>query len=167
MPERAYIALGSNRGGRGETLRKAIDMLRQTPGVTLRRVSGFIETPAVTHSDELGIQADESQPDYLNGVVEVDTSLPPHDLLDCLHDIENALGRQRHHEQRWGPRTCDLDILLYGQESIDEPDLTIPHPRLAERRFVLEPLVEIAPEARHPDTYETAAEMLAKLNEQD
>lgn len=164
MPDRAYIAMGSNLGARGETLRKAIDILRQVPGITLRRVSTFIETPAVTHDDELGIQAEDAQPDYLNGVVEIDTTLTPRELLATLHDIENQLGRDRDREQRWGPRTCDLDILLHGHEILDEDDLTIPHPRMAQRRFVLEPLVEIAPDARRPDTFQTTADMLAKLD---
>jgi 2-amino-4-hydroxy-6-hydroxymethyldihydropteridine diphosphokinase len=164
MPERAYIAMGSNAGSRGETLRKAIDILRQIPGITLRRTSTFIETPAVTRDEQLGIQAEEDQPDYLNGVIEIDTTLTPRELLETLQDIERRLGRDRSREKRWGPRTCDLDILLYDDQSLNEPDLTLPHPRMAQRRFVLEPLVEIAPEARHPETYETAAEMLRKLN---
>jgi 2-amino-4-hydroxy-6-hydroxymethyldihydropteridine diphosphokinase len=89
------------------------------------------------------------QPDFLNAVVAIETTLDPYELLSFLHEIEIARGRQR--ITRWGPRTLDLDILLFADVAQDGPDLTLPHPRLTERRFVLEPLLEIAPEAKLPD----------------
>ncbi|MCK5113239.1 MAG: 2-amino-4-hydroxy-6-hydroxymethyldihydropteridine diphosphokinase [Phycisphaerae bacterium] len=152
---KAYIAMGSNVGERAQTLRKALDMMRQSGVITLRRVSTFIETKPVGGPDY--------QDDYLNAVVEIETALPPHELLASLNAIEATLGRDRSKEQRWGPRTCDLDILLYSNEMIDTPDLTIPHPRMTERMFVLKPLAEIAPMLQHPESFKTVAEMLAEL----
>lgn len=153
----AYIAMGSNVGGRAETLRQAVDILRRCEGVTLKRISTFIETQAV------GGPVD--QDDYLNGACEIETTLEPIELLDVLQDIEAKLGRDRQREQRWGPRTCDLDLLLYGDEIIDCERLTVPHPRMWQRRFVLEPLCEIAPDARCPETYRTVREILETLGD--
>ena len=126
----AYVGLGANLGDRDATIRAAIAEL---PGVVT--VSTLRETDPVGVTD---------QPRFLNGVAALDTDLPPRELLDRLLAVERGLGRER--TERWGPRTIDLDLLLYGDEVIDEAGLTIPHPRLQERRFVLEPLAEIAPE---------------------
>jgi 2-amino-4-hydroxy-6-hydroxymethyldihydropteridine diphosphokinase len=151
----AYIALGSNMGNKGQTLRDALDMMRRTDGITLKRVSSFMDTQPV------GGPAD--QPAYLNGVAEIDTSLTPQELLAALQSIEASLGRDRSHELRWGPRTCDLDIIYYDDEVLDTPELTIPHPRMHERVFVLAPLESIAPQIRHPLNFMTPGEMLQKL----
>jgi 2-amino-4-hydroxy-6-hydroxymethyldihydropteridine diphosphokinase len=139
---RAYVGLGSNLGDREETLRKAIELLGREPGVALRAVSTFRET------DPVGVTA---QPRFLNAVVELETAVPPRELLDRLLAIERELGRERTRERRWGPRVIDLDLLLYGDEVIDEQGLRLPHPRLAERRFVLEPLAELDPDRSLPD----------------
>jgi len=152
---KVYIAMGSNVGERAQTLRKALDMMRQSGEITLRRVSTFIETEPVG--------GPEYQENYLNAVVEVETTLSPENLLSLLGGIEKTLGRDRKKEQRWGPRTCDLDILLYGDEIITTPNLTIPHPRMCERMFVLQPLAEIAPTLQHPESFKTASEMLIEL----
>lgn len=138
---RAYIGMGSNVGDRHENLKAAVRSLSAAlPDVVL------IARSSVYGSEPVGMT---DQPDFLNAVVAVETTLDPHKLLAFLHDIEIERGRQR--ITRWGPRTLDLDILMYGDLQVDDPDLTLPHPRLAERRFVLEPLLEIAPEAHLPD----------------
>jgi 2-amino-4-hydroxy-6-hydroxymethyldihydropteridine diphosphokinase len=135
----AYIGLGSNLGDREGTLRGALARLAELGEV---RVSSFRETDPVGVTD---------QPKFVNAVAELSTQLAPRDLLDALLAIERELGRDRSREQRWGPRTLDLDLLLYGAEMIDEPGLTVPHPRLADRRFVLEPLHELVPGLVLPD----------------
>jgi len=128
----AYVGLGSNLGAREETLRHAVERLGEAEGVDVLAVSSLRETEPVGVVD---------QPPFLNGAVQLETSLPPRDLLDLLLVIERSLGRVR--GARWGPRLVDLDLLLYGGESVDEPGLRIPHPRLHERRFALEPLAEL------------------------
>jgi 2-amino-4-hydroxy-6-hydroxymethyldihydropteridine diphosphokinase len=135
----AYIGLGSNLGDREGNLREALALLAELGEV---RASSFRETEPVGVTD---------QPRFLNAAAEVSTDLPAHDFLDALLAIERDLGRDRSREERWGPRTLDLDLLLYGDDVIDEPGLTVPHPRLAERRFVLEPLYELAPDLVLPD----------------
>lgn len=127
---RAYVGVGANLGDREATIRAAIAAL---PGVVA--VSELRETDPVGVTD---------QPPFLNGAVAVETDLAPRELLDVLLEVEHALGRER--RERWGPRTIDLDLLVYGDEAVDEPGLAVPHPRLHERRFALEPLAEIAPE---------------------
>ena len=137
----AYIGLGGNLGDRDWHLRRAITLLGADPELDVVAVSRFRETEPAGYVD---------QPRFLNGVVAIETALAPKELLERLLSIERALGRERT-GPRFGPRTIDLDLLLYGDETIDEPGLTVPHPRLATRRFALEPLAELAPELRLPD----------------
>lgn len=132
---RAYVGLGANVGPREETLRRAIELLAAEDGVEVVGVSTLQET------DPVGVV---DQPRFLNGAVAVGTTLSPRELLDVLLGIERTLGRVRG-GTRWGPRTVDLDLLVYADEVVDEPGLRVPHPRLQERRFVLEPLVELKP----------------------
>jgi len=127
---RAFLSLGSNLGDRRRRLRGAVDSL---PGVV--RVSPVYETEPV---------GGPPQPDYLNLVVEVETDLSPRALLGLCHRLESAAGRMP--GERWGPRPLDVDVLLVDDLVVDEPDLTIPHPRMQERRFVMAPLADIAPE---------------------
>ena len=139
---RAYVGLGSNLGEREATLWKALEGLGATQGIEVLAVSSFRET------DPVGVV---DQPRFVNAAAALETSLSPRELLERLLDVERSLGRDRAVEERWGPRTLDLDLLLYGGESIDEPGLEVPHPRLAERAFVLEPLLELDPDLRLPD----------------
>lgn len=132
---RAYVGLGANLGEREEALRAAVAALDATEGVEVVAVSTLRETDPVDYLD---------QPRFLNGAVAIDTTLTPRELLDALLAVERSLGRTRD-GPRFGPRTIDLDLLLYGDESFDEPGLTIPHPRLHERAFALEPLAELDP----------------------
>jgi 2-amino-4-hydroxy-6-hydroxymethyldihydropteridine diphosphokinase len=124
----------------------------------LRRVSGYYQTPAWTD-----VEAGEIQPDYINAVAEIQTDLAPDALLRALQDIEHAQGRVRNPAQRYGPRTLDLDLLIYGRIRLKTVDLTVPHPRLHERAFVLVPLLEIAPDLDIPGLGK-AAGFLAALN---
>lgn len=130
---RAYIGLGSNLGDRETTLRAALDALAAAPGITQVTVSSVRETEPVGYLD---------QPSFLNAAAAVETDLRPRELLDLLLRIERELGRTRE-GARYGPRTIDLDLLLYGSERVEEAGLTVPHPRLHERLFVLEPLAEL------------------------
>ena len=139
---RAYVGLGSNLGEREATLWKALEGLGATERIEVVAVSSFRET------DPVGVV---DQPRFVNAAAALETSLPPRELLERLLDVERSLGRDRAVEERWGPRTLDLDLLLYGGETIDEPGLEVPHPRLAERAFVLEPLLELDPDLRLPD----------------
>ena len=133
---RAYVGVGANLGNRQATIARALELLAAEPGVEVAAVSRLRETEPVGYLD---------QPPFLNGAAAVDTSLPPRALLERLLAIEQALGRRRE-GPRFGPRSIDLDLLLYGDLQVDEPKLTVPHPRLAQRRFVLEPLAELAPD---------------------
>ena len=137
----AYIGLGANLGERELTVRKAIEEIDRLPGTMVSAVSQLHETRPVGVVD---------QPDFLNGVARVETTLSARELLEGLLAIERRLGRRRDREQRWGPRTIDLDLLLYGERRIEEPGLRVPHPRLLERAFVTEPLREVM-EARSLD----------------
>ncbi len=131
---RAYLALGSNLGDRAGYLRAGLAALEADPAVKIMRVSRFYETPP---------WGPIPQGPYLNACAEIETTRAPRRLLKLCLDIERASGRER--IVRWGPRTLDVDILTYGDLTVDEPDLRIPHPRMMERAFVLVPLVEIAP----------------------
>ncbi len=153
--QRALIALGSNLGDRRRTLEEALRLLGRTQGVKVLQASGFHETRPVA--------GPPGQGDFLNAAAEIRTSLTPKQLLAVLNGIETRLGRDRAKEQRWGPRTCDLDILMIGELVLDESDLTVPHPRMHERRFVLEPLSEIAPDAVDPRSGMSVAQMLAAV----
>jgi 2-amino-4-hydroxy-6-hydroxymethyldihydropteridine diphosphokinase len=137
---RAYVGVGANLGDRRATIERAIELLRAVPGVEVLAVSSLRET------DPIGF---EEQPRFLNGAVELETTLGARALLDVLLRVERELGRTRE-GPRFGPRTIDLDLLVYGDERLDEPGLTVPHPRLHERRFALEPLAELAPELEIP-----------------
>ena len=136
---RAYVGLGANLGSREGTLRRALELLGDADGVEVVAVSELRET------DPVGVV---DQPLFLNGAVEVDTTRTPRELLDLLLEIERSLGRVR--EERWGPRTVDLDLLVYGDEDVDEPGLRVPHPHLHERRFALEPLADLDPQLEVP-----------------
>jgi 2-amino-4-hydroxy-6-hydroxymethyldihydropteridine diphosphokinase len=137
----AYIALGSNLGDRALHLARALERLRAAPGVEVVAVSRIVETDPV---------GPPGQGRYLNAAAALRTRLRPAALLDVLAAIEAAGGRDRGRETHQGPRTIDLDLLLYGGEVIAGERLTVPHPRMHERLFVLEPLAEIAPKAVHP-----------------
>ncbi len=136
MTHRAFIAVGSNLGPRHATIHAGLRDLGRTPGIRILRVSSLIQTDPV---------GPPSQGPYLNGAAELATTLEPRALLDTMLGIERIHGRDRSGTQRWGPRTLDLDLLWYEGVTIDEPGLILPHPRMAERPFVLIPLREIAP----------------------
>jgi 2-amino-4-hydroxy-6-hydroxymethyldihydropteridine diphosphokinase len=151
---RAFVGLGSNLGDRESTLRAAIGRLRTVPNVEVRAVSSFRDTAPVGYVD---------QPRFLNAVVELETSLSARALLGVLLELERAFGRDRTTAPPMGPRTLDLDLLLYGESTIDEPLLQVPHPRLHERRFVLEPLAELDPGLEVPGQGSVQA-LLSKLH---
>jgi len=149
----AFIGLGSNLGARQKNISAALNALESTRGVVVSRVSSLFET------DPVGGPAD--QPPYINAVAQVETTLSAERLLAvCLH-IEDTLGRKR--SERWGPRTIDLDLLLYGEEIHATAELTVPHPLLHERRFVLEPMMEIAPDLVHPVMNQTIRQLYESL----
>ncbi len=150
----AYIALGSNMGDRTKYLTDAVEALGGIRGCTVKKVSGFLETPPYGVAD---------QDDFLNGCLELETLLYPEELLEQLHRIEKDAGRER--KKRWGPRTLDLDIIFYDDLVCQSKDLCIPHVDMHRRKFVLEPLCEIAPYKRHPVYGKTVAEMLERLSE--
>ena len=134
---RAYIGLGSNLGDREATLAAAVEELDAAPGVSVLGVSTLIDTEPVGVLD---------QPRFLNGALALETELPARELLELLLAVEARFGRDRSAVPAQGPRTLDLDLLVYGEEEIDEPGLRVPHPRLHERAFVLRPLAEVEPE---------------------
>jgi 2-amino-4-hydroxy-6-hydroxymethyldihydropteridine diphosphokinase len=148
-----HIALGSNLGNRRANLTAAIELVGKLPGTRVLRLSRFVETQPVG--------GPSSQGPFLNAAAALETSLLPRILLDKLHDIERLLGRVR--RELWGERTIDLDILLWGDARVDEPDLVIPHPAMHYRRFVLEPLVDIAADVRHPAGW-TIADLWQRVN---
>ena len=137
----AYIALGSNLGDRRRQLESALDDLAAIEGIEVCAISEYVETEP---------QGPPGQGPYLNAAAALRCAIEPRRLLSAMLAIEAAHGRDRAGEQRWGPRTLDLDLLLFGSRIIDDPDLVVPHPRLHERPFVLVPLAQIAPDAMHP-----------------
>ena len=151
----AYLALGSNLGDREKNLDLALKALAN-PAIELVRSSSIYETAPMLL---------ENQPWFLNQVAEVKTSLFPRQLLHAMQDIERQLGRKRTIPN--GPRLIDIDLLLYGRTVMSSAELTVPHPRMAERRFVLEPLSELAPRLRHPVLKRTMLELLSATKQQD
>ena len=149
---RAFIGLGSNLGDREANVRQALEHLAHAPETSVVRASSLYDTEPV------GV---EEQPHFLNAVAQLETQLTPHQLLWNLMLIERRLGRVR--TQRWGPRTLDLDLLFYEDLVLEDDDLTIPHPELAKRSFVLVPLVELEPLLVHPVTGETVLALLQRL----
>ena len=150
MPDVVYLSLGSNLGQRQEQLRAAIDRLSRVGRVT--SVSSFYETQPVGVTDQAW---------FLNCAVALETGKSPQQLLQETLAIERDMGRER--TRKKGPRKIDVDVLLFGEQVIDSPQLTIPHPAMHLRRFVLEPLAEIAPEVRHPLLQKRIRELLAEL----
>ncbi|MGI6307025.1 MAG: 2-amino-4-hydroxy-6-hydroxymethyldihydropteridine diphosphokinase [Dethiobacteria bacterium] len=151
-PVTVYLGLGSNIGDSHAYLQRAIDLLNAHPDIKVERVSPFLETEPVGYLE---------QPNFLNGVVQAATSLTPQELLAATQSIENKLGRVR--TIRWGPRTIDIDILLYGDLILESTDLIIPHPRMLGRAFVLQPLAMLAPELRIPGCPETVRALAQKF----
>lgn len=148
MSQAAYLGLGANVGDPLETLTAAVEVLDDIDGFTVVDVSGvYISPPWPPPDDPRSVEQD----DYLNLVVHGAVSITPHELLRETQLIEAAFGRDRSREQRWGPRTLDIDLLLVGNEVIDTPELMVPHPRIAERSFVLVPLMEVMPGGELPD----------------
>lgn len=145
---KVYIGLGSNLGDRVGNLEKACRFLDCS------------EKSKICETEPFGVK---NQPKFLNTVCAIETDLTPQDLLSHVKKIERKLGRRK--RAKWGPREIDIDILFYGDEIIDEPDLKIPHPGIPERRFVLEPLFKIAPDFIHPVLKKTVRQMLAELRD--
>ena len=148
----AYLGLGTNLGDRESYLAQALKELAGLPTMEIAAVSSIYETAPVGLTD---------QPDFLNLVVSVRTALSPRELMDALLNIENKMGRVR--TVRWGPRVIDLDLLLFGDVRVEVPGLSVPHPRLRERSFVLMPLAEIAPNLVLPGQEETVEKLSEKL----
>lgn len=152
-----YLGLGSNLGDRRANLEAGLARLAAVPGVSLERVAAFRETRPVG--------GPEGQGDFLNTACVVETEMAPEELLKAIHEIERDAGRRRAEETRWGPRTLDIDILLWDDLVMATPELAIPHPRLAEREFVLEPLAELAPTLAHPVEKTTIAHLLQRIRQ--
>ncbi len=154
--EQVLIGLGSNLGDSVQNCRAAIERLRSHPHVRVLETSSFYRTRPLMITE---------QPWFINGVVRCETDLTPEDLLDVLHRIESDFGRDR--RIRWGPRTLDLDLLSFGEHQLNLPSLTVPHPRLHERRFVLEPLLEIVPDWVHPTLKVPARDLLKRIVDEE
>ncbi len=147
-----YIGLGSNVDDRAQNIRTALDYIQKSRGVKVLRTSSFFQT------EPMGF---EDQDWFINAAAEVQTALLPLQLLDLLQSIEQKM--ERNTPFKWGPRIIDLDILFFGDRVVEEPDLTIPHPLVEQRRFVLEPLAELAPSGIHPLQEKTFQELLEEL----
>jgi 2-amino-4-hydroxy-6-hydroxymethyldihydropteridine diphosphokinase len=151
----AFIGLGANLGDPAKMLAEAISDLNQQDGISVVQCSSLYRTTPVGKTD---------QPDFINVVVRIETSLPPEKLMTSILDTEHRHGRTR--QDRWGPRTIDIDLLIYGNTLIVSDSLTIPHPRMHERRFVLVPLIEIAPSLKIPGTGKSLQEFLNETENQ-
>jgi 2-amino-4-hydroxy-6-hydroxymethyldihydropteridine diphosphokinase len=151
----AYIAFGANLGDRQQNIRAALAKLARTDGIELTRVSSFLDNPAIGGPPD--------SPAFINAVAEIHTTLGSHALLHSLLQIESDLGRTR--RDKWAPRTIDIDLLLFGDQIISSQELVVPHPLMHERRFVLQPLAEIAPDAVHPVLQMTIEGLLEDLTE--
>lgn len=154
MSERVFLALGANLGDRAQNMREALRRIGERCAIIA--VSSLYESPALVD------EGAPPGPDYLNAVCEVDDALAPEELLRLAKDIERALGRDA--GGHWAARPIDIDILLFGERLIDTPDLAVPHPRMAERAFVLAPLAEIAPDAAHSALGRTAGDLVADVD---
>ncbi len=150
---KTFIGIGSNLGDREFLIRKAVEALRDLPRTLVIRVSSLYDTDPV---------GDVTQPAFLNAVAWIETQLTPRELIWHLLLIEQRMGRVR--AQKWGPRSIDLDLLFYGEEIVDEPDLQVPHPEAHRRAFVLLPLQELDPEFVHPVTGEPIKKLVRKLD---
>lgn len=150
---RVFLGLGGNLGNPLENFIAARLMLSEHPGIELNASSPLYRTPAVG--------GPAGQPDYQNAVIEITTELNPQQLLACCQDVEELFGRTR--DLRWGPRTLDIDLLLFDQSISDEPQLILPHPRLHERHFALLPLADLHPDLLHPRLRKTVSELLRGL----
>jgi 2-amino-4-hydroxy-6-hydroxymethyldihydropteridine diphosphokinase len=146
---KAYLSLGSNLGNKLRFLKEAISKIGESNKIAINRVSSVYETQPVGY---------ENQEWFLNLVIEIKTSFMPRDLLDHVLSVEDQMGRKR--EIKWGPRNIDIDILLYDNQVMQSDRLTLPHPRMHERRFVLLPLSEIAPQLLHPQLKKSVKELL-------
>jgi 2-amino-4-hydroxy-6-hydroxymethyldihydropteridine diphosphokinase len=155
-PVTAYIALGANLGDRARNIRRALAQLMETPEVSVTNIASMLENPAVGGPPD--------SPPFINSAAEVKTTLGSHALLRRLLEIEKNLGRIR--REKWEPRPIDIDLLLFGDQIISSQELVVPHPLMHERRFVLQPLAEIAPEAVHPVLQMTISGLLENLHRQ-
>jgi 2-amino-4-hydroxy-6-hydroxymethyldihydropteridine diphosphokinase len=149
----AYIGIGSNLGDREKNIRKALAILVESPGLEVRKISSFLDNPA---------EGIEKAPAFLNAAIEVQTTLGAKDLVKRLLEIEQHMGRVR--REKWEPRIIDLDLLLHGSTIISTETATVPHPLMHQRRFVLAPLAEIAPNVVHPALRVTVMDLLRNVS---